>query len=247
LREGATPASFVVQNAVVGVVKEQTQLEVGQGLVRLQVPPQVDPWKPFRNCRAETVPAQRTPMASAVKNIDLIFLFMTLSSCSRNLTDDYLALPARLLLPATCLSWIRAARHPQSERGGKVNSSPGNRGGLCSEQADATAQPSPVLWARRSNPWLLMSFSVCLVYGGSETQDPRVAPLICTQEHAPLHGWVALQRPLQTPTTPGCLCNCRAETLPAKRTPVTSALSSVALIFFLMAGSPFSKINLRIF
>lgn len=40
---GVTPASLVVQNAVNGVVKEQTQLEVGQGLVRLQVPPHVDP------------------------------------------------------------------------------------------------------------------------------------------------------------------------------------------------------------
>jgi hypothetical protein len=41
--EGAAPASLVVQNAVSGVVKEQTQLEVGQGLVRLHVPPQVVP------------------------------------------------------------------------------------------------------------------------------------------------------------------------------------------------------------
>jgi hypothetical protein len=73
---GATPASFVVQNAVIGVVKEQTQLEVGQGLVALQVPPQVYPWTPLRNCRAETVPAQRTPMTSAVKNIELIFFMI---------------------------------------------------------------------------------------------------------------------------------------------------------------------------
>lgn len=58
--------------------------------------------------------------------------------------------------------------------------------------------------------------------------------MICTHEHAPLHGWVALQRPLQTPTTPGCLCNCRAETVPAKRTPMTSALKSVVLIFLSM-------------
>jgi hypothetical protein len=58
---------------VIGVVKEQTQLEVGQGLVALQVPPQVDPWTPVCNCRAETVPAQRTPMTIAAKNIELIF------------------------------------------------------------------------------------------------------------------------------------------------------------------------------
>src|SRR5579864_3874339 len=72
-----------------------------------------------------------------------------------------------------------------------------------------------------------------LAYGGSETQDPSVAPFICTQEHAPLHGWVALQRPLQTPITPGCFCNCRAETVPAKRTAVT-IIASNAIFFSLL-------------
>jgi hypothetical protein len=80
-----------------------------------------------------------------------------------------------------------------------------------------------------------------LAYGGRETQDPRVAPFISTQEHAPLHGWVALQRPLQTPITPGCLCNCRAETVPAQRTVITRAAKSVALIFLPMIRSPFKR------
>jgi hypothetical protein len=71
-------------------------------------------------------------------------------------------------------------------------------------------------------------------YGGSETQDPRVAPLIWTQEHGPLHGWVALQRPLQTPISPALLCSCRAETVPAHKTAVTIAASNVGLIFLLM-------------
>jgi hypothetical protein len=71
-----TPASFVVQNPVVGVVKEQTQLAVGQGRVALQVPLQVDPWTPLRSCRAETVPTQRTAMASAARNVFLIVLLM---------------------------------------------------------------------------------------------------------------------------------------------------------------------------
>jgi hypothetical protein len=53
-------------------------------------------------------------------------------------------------------------------------------------------------------------------------------------EQAPLHGWVALQRPLQTPITPGCFCNCRAETVPAQRTVITRAAKSVALIFLPM-------------
>lgn len=75
-REGATPASFVVQNAVIGVVKEQTQLEVGQGLVALQVPPQVDPWTPLRNCRAETVSTHRTATVMTANNRFWIFFFM---------------------------------------------------------------------------------------------------------------------------------------------------------------------------
>jgi hypothetical protein len=57
--------------------------------------------------------------------------------------------------------------------------------------------------------------------------------LICTQEHAPLHGWLALQRPLQTPIRPALLCNCRAETVPAKRTAVTITASNVGLICLL--------------
>jgi hypothetical protein len=58
--------------------------------------------------------------------------------------------------------------------------------------------------------------------------------LICTQEQAPLHGWVALQRPLQTPISPALLCSCRAETVPAHRTAVTIAASNVDVIFLLM-------------
>jgi hypothetical protein len=61
--------------------------------------------------------------------------------------------------------------------------------------------------------------------------------LIWTQEHAPLHGWVALQRPLQTPIAPGLFCNCRAETVLAQRTLMTSVVKSVALSFLFMIVS----------
>jgi hypothetical protein len=73
-----TPASFVVQNAVNGVVKEQTQPAVAQGWVRLQVPPQVvELLAPLRNCRAETVPAQRTTATIVDSNVVFIsFLLM---------------------------------------------------------------------------------------------------------------------------------------------------------------------------
>jgi len=57
--------------------------------------------------------------------------------------------------------------------------------------------------------------------------------LICTQEQAPLHGWVALQRPLQTPIRPALLCSCRAETVPANRTAVTINASNVGFMFLL--------------
>ena len=51
---------------------------LAQGLLTPQPPPQViDRSASFRNCRAETVPAQRTPMTSAVKNIDLIFFMIS--------------------------------------------------------------------------------------------------------------------------------------------------------------------------
>jgi len=75
---------------------------------------------------------------------------------------------------------------------------------------------------------------VDLVYGGSETHDPSVAPLIKTQEQAPLHGWAALHRPLHTPIRAALLLSCRAETVPAHRTAVTIAASNVVVIFLLM-------------
>jgi hypothetical protein len=52
-----------------------------------------------------------------------------------------------------------------------------------------------------------------------------------------LHGWAALQRPLQTPISPALLCNCRAETVPAHRTAVTIAASNVDVIFLFMVIS----------
>jgi hypothetical protein len=50
---------------------------VRQGLLTPQLPPQVAALlASLRNCRAETVPAQKTPMISAIKNIDLIFFII---------------------------------------------------------------------------------------------------------------------------------------------------------------------------
>jgi hypothetical protein len=71
-----TPAGRDVQNAVNGVVKEQKQ-PLAQGRVALQVPPQVvEPWESFRNCRAETVPAERTAVIMAIRNVFLMILFV---------------------------------------------------------------------------------------------------------------------------------------------------------------------------
>src|SRR5579859_4671188 len=74
---GAAPASFVVQNPVSGVVKEQTHLvvELIQGWVMLHVPPQALVWKFKDNCRAESVPAQRTRVTMiANKRVWIFFI-----------------------------------------------------------------------------------------------------------------------------------------------------------------------------
>jgi len=57
---------------------------VRQGLLTPQLPPQVaEPFASLRNCRAETVPAQSTPMTNAEKNVDLIFFMIAFFPCSR--------------------------------------------------------------------------------------------------------------------------------------------------------------------
>jgi hypothetical protein len=50
---------------------------------------------------------------------------------------------------------------------------------------------------------------------------------------------VALHRPLHTPISPGLLCSCRAETVPAQRTAVAIAARNVFLIVLLMIHSSF--------
>ena len=65
-----------MQNAAVGVVKEQKQL-LGQGWVVLQVPLQAKPLGSLRSCRAETVPAQRTAMIIAAnEKFWMVFLMI---------------------------------------------------------------------------------------------------------------------------------------------------------------------------
>lgn len=75
---GTAPASFVVQNPVTGVVKEQTHLvvELIQGRVMLHVPPQVLVWKLMDNCRADSVPALRTRVTMIANKRVWIFFFM---------------------------------------------------------------------------------------------------------------------------------------------------------------------------
>jgi hypothetical protein len=67
-----------VQNAVVGVVKEQKQL-LGQGWMALQVPLQAKPLGSLRNCRAETVPALKTAM-TMVPNKKFCVVFLMIDS-----------------------------------------------------------------------------------------------------------------------------------------------------------------------
>jgi hypothetical protein len=70
---GAAPASFEVQNAVNGVVKEQTQF-AAQGWFTPQLPPQAKPFGSLRNWRAETVPAHRTDVTMVANSIALAIL-----------------------------------------------------------------------------------------------------------------------------------------------------------------------------
>jgi hypothetical protein len=65
------------QNGLPVSIGNMQRQPVWQGLLTPQLPPQVaEPLASLRNCRAETVPAQRTPMTSAVKNMDLIFFMI---------------------------------------------------------------------------------------------------------------------------------------------------------------------------
>ena len=83
-----------------------------QGLLTPQLPPHVAvPFALLCNCRAETVPAHKTPMTSAAKKVDLIFFFMIPSSCvfkagtfsgSRHPVCATTSLELRLLLGASC-------------------------------------------------------------------------------------------------------------------------------------------------
>jgi hypothetical protein len=74
------------QNGLPVSIGNMQRQPVWHGLLTPQLPPQVaEPFASLRNCRAETVPAQRTPMTSAVKNIELIFFMIAflLVRCSR--------------------------------------------------------------------------------------------------------------------------------------------------------------------
>jgi hypothetical protein len=70
----------VVQKAVNGVVKEQKH-PVAQTWVALQLPPHVVAfWAGFRNCRAETVPAQRTAVSMKASSVVLMVFVIKMPS-----------------------------------------------------------------------------------------------------------------------------------------------------------------------
>jgi hypothetical protein len=65
------------QNGLPVSMGKMQRQPVRQGLLTPQLPPHVaELFASLRNCRAETVPAHKTPITSKEKNIDLIFLFM---------------------------------------------------------------------------------------------------------------------------------------------------------------------------
>jgi hypothetical protein len=65
------------QNGVPVSMGKMQRQPVRQGLLTPQLPPHVaKPFASLRNCRAETVPAHRTPMTSAASNMDWIFFII---------------------------------------------------------------------------------------------------------------------------------------------------------------------------
>jgi hypothetical protein len=102
-----TPAGFVVQNAVNGVVKEQKQ-PLTQGWVALHVPPQVvELLALLRNCRAETVPAQRTTATIVAINVVFISFLLMLVFLSYSKPEDR---ASRLLQHRRAGNWVRRAK-----------------------------------------------------------------------------------------------------------------------------------------
>jgi hypothetical protein len=77
------------QNVLPVSIRTTQMQPVLQGLVALQPPPQVaNPVASIRSCRAETVPAQRTAAAIAVKTMFLIVLRMVRPPCSNKLEAE---------------------------------------------------------------------------------------------------------------------------------------------------------------
>jgi hypothetical protein len=65
------------QNGVPVSMGKMQRQPLLQGLLTPQLPPQVAvSFALICSCRAETVPAHKTPMTSAAKKVDLIFFFM---------------------------------------------------------------------------------------------------------------------------------------------------------------------------
>jgi hypothetical protein len=65
-----------------------------------------------------------------------------------------------------------------------------------------------------------------------------VVPEKIWQMHGPAQGLIALHVPVHVCML-ALVCNWRAETVPAQRTPRSSALKNVVLIFLFMASFPF--------
>jgi hypothetical protein len=74
---GWIPVGWVEQNPVVDSSGKAQMQPVLQGLFAPQLPPQAKLLASLRNCRAESVPAQRTAVTIAASNVALIaFIFM---------------------------------------------------------------------------------------------------------------------------------------------------------------------------
>jgi hypothetical protein len=145
---------------------------VEQGCTLLQLPLQAaKPLLSVLSWRADTVPAHRTAVTIAARNVDLTIFLLMIAPCS------------------ICNAGQCSRVH-----------STGFFGGL-------------------TGP-------------GSLTHAPEV-PLKIWQMQAPLQGFVALHVPVQAGSRLADVRSCRAETVPAQRTPMASAVKNIDLIFMI--------------
>jgi hypothetical protein len=129
------------QNGLPDSMGKMQRQPLAQGLLTPQVPPQVArALGPFRNCRAETIPAHKTSMRIAAKKVDLIF-FLMIAFFSWFDDRRWARYFAGVVTPVGC-----DEQNPVVDSSGKAQMQPLGQGGLPTPQLPW--QANPLLWLR---------------------------------------------------------------------------------------------------